>query len=87
MPALNGIEVSKALLSFVAEFNLPNVELDSQPGRPAQWLHAGMLISVGRAGVSGTPVIVFEYGRYRRVIPLADAETETLRSCNGHFST
>jgi hypothetical protein len=67
-----------ALMAFIAESNLPGTAPDQNGRRPAQWLHAEMLISVEL--VYGTPVIALEGGCGRTSIPLAHAQIEDLRS-------
>jgi hypothetical protein len=75
----------EALLAFVGELNLPGSGLNVHGERPAQWLHAGMLISVELA--YGIPVIALQDDHHRIVILLADAEIETLRAHSRRFST
>jgi hypothetical protein len=72
-------------MAFIAELNLPGVESNSNEPRQAQWLYAGILISVVLA--YGTPAIVLEDEHRRMTMLLADTTIETLRShCRG-FST
>jgi hypothetical protein len=75
----------EALLAFVTELNLPHAESDRHGAGAAQWLHAGMLISVELA--YGMPVIILKDDQRRTVIPLAVAELETLRAQHRAFST
>jgi hypothetical protein len=72
-------------MAFIAELNLPGVESNSNEQRPAQWLYAGMLISVVLA--YGTPAIVLENEHRRITMLLADATIETLRGHSRSFST
>jgi hypothetical protein len=71
----------QALMAFIAELNLPGAEPDPHGQRSAQWLYAGMLISVELC--YGTPVVVIENDRCRRVFRLADVEIEQLRAATG----
>jgi hypothetical protein len=75
----------EALLAFVTELNLPDAEWDWRGERPAQWLHANMLISVEL--VYGMPVIVLQDDHRRVVMPLADADLEMLWTQSRAFST
>ena len=71
----------QALLAFIAELNLPGAEPDPDGQRYAQWLYAGMLVSVELA--YGTPVVAIEDDHRRTVFLLADAEIEELRAATG----
>lgn len=68
-------------MAFVAELNLPGAEPDSRGQRYAQWLCAGMLISVELC--YGTPVVAIEHDHRRTVFLLADVEIEQLRAATG----
>jgi hypothetical protein len=72
-------------MAFIAELNLQGVESTSNEQRPAQWLYAGMVISVVLA--YGTPAIVFEDEHRRITMLLADATIETLRGHSRRLST
>jgi hypothetical protein len=72
-------------MAFIAELNLPSVEPNPHEQPPAQWLYAGMLISVVLA--YGTPAIVLEDDHRRITMLLADATIEALRAYSGSFST
>ena len=71
----------RALLAFIAELNLPGAEPDSDGQRYAQWLYAGMLVSVELC--YGTPVVAIENDDHRTVFLLADVEIEELRAATG----
>jgi hypothetical protein len=70
-------------MAFIAELNLPGIESNSNQRRPAQWLYAGMLISVELA--YGTPAIVLEDDHRCMTMLLADATTEALRTHSREF--
>jgi hypothetical protein len=75
----------EALLAFIAELNLPSVEVDPHGAAPAEWLHARMLISVELA--YGIPVIVFQDDDRRSTLLLAEATIERLRVQGRTFSS
>ncbi len=68
----------KALMAFITELDPQSAGSDLIGTQPAQWLYAGVLISVQL--VYGTPVIAFEGGCGRASIPLAQADLEELRA-------
>jgi hypothetical protein len=67
----------EALIAFITELNLPGAGLDWPGAQPAQWRHAGMLISVELA--YGMPVIILQDELCRTVMPLADTDLDRLR--------
>jgi hypothetical protein len=71
----------QALLAFIAELNLPGAEPDAHGQRYAQWLYAGMLVSVELS--YGTPVVAIEDDHRRTVFLLADVEIEELWAATG----
>jgi hypothetical protein len=70
-------------MAFIAELNLPGAEPDAHGQRHAQWLYAGMLISVELS--YGTPVVALEDACRRTVYLLVDAEIEELRAASRRF--
>jgi hypothetical protein len=68
-------------MAFIAELNLPGAEPDLGGQRSAQWLYAGMLISVELS--YGTPVVAIESDQCRTAFRLADLEIEQLRAATG----
>jgi hypothetical protein len=68
-------------MDFIAELNLPGAQPDLGGQRSAQWLYAGMLISVELC--YGTPVVAIENDQCRTAFRLADVEIEQLRAATG----